>query len=717
LNHRRWRPLFAGGLVVAGMLAVGVSLRAAGTGGAKRTMERINLSSTGAEADAANVSLRELSMSAEGRFVAFASDASNLVAGDDNGVGDVFVRDRLTGTTERVSVGPNGTQANAVSLEPAISADGRFVAFVSPATNLVVDDTNSRTDIFVRDRKLGTTERVSVSESGVEGNGPSEKPPAISADGRFVVFASLASNLVTGDTNGLLDVFLKDRETGSVERISVATGGAQATGGDSGGRRPSISADGNMVAFVSQATNLVSGDTNGVEDVFVRDREAGSTERVSESSFGAQADAATESCSISGNGQFVVFQSSANNLVQNDTHTGGNDIFLRDLLTDTTELINVSSGGEQGTLGSNSFASPAISADGSVVAFYSDAGNLVPNDTNGVADVFLRDRLARTTTRVNVGTDGTQTHDDSDAGLAMSSDGRLIVFRSAASNLLLGDNNGLPDLFLTERSTVPPARIAVFRPTTREWFVRDDDGSPAVVAFGGPGDMPAPADYFGLGRAQIAVYRPSSGEWFLRTDAGTRAIALGVPNAQPVPGDYLGTGRAQVAVFAPATGQWTLRDINGSVAGTVAWGAPDDVPVPADYLGQHRVQFAVFRPTTGEWIIRAGAAVVLPFGGPGDLPVPGDYFDAGRSQLAVFRPTTREWFIRNDDGSTTRIPFGGPGDLPMPADYLKPGKTEIAVYRPSAGAWFIRQGFGSIRVDWGGANDQPLPAPFRVPNP
>src|SRR5205823_5466864 len=214
--------------------------------------------SAGAEANGTSFAP---AISADGRFVAFPSEATNLVPGDTNGVTDVFVRDRRTGTTERVSVSSAGAEANGTSFTPAISADGRFVAFSSDATNLVGRDTNGAVDVFVNDRMTGMTERVSVDSTGAQANAASIEQfcPALSGDGRFVAFESDATNLVPGDTNGVADVFVHDRLTATTERVSVDSAGAQANDKSD---FPAISADGSVVAFVSTASNLVPDDTN-----------------------------------------------------------------------------------------------------------------------------------------------------------------------------------------------------------------------------------------------------------------------------------------------------------------------------------------------------------------------------------------------------------------------------------------------------------------------
>ena len=310
-------------------------------------------------------------ISANGRFVAFASYATNLVPGDTNGVADVFVHDRLTGSTERVSVDSAGNERPTASEAPAISADGRFVAFLSG-------------DVFVHDRQTRTTERMSVDSAGNGGDRSSSRP-AISANGRFVAFDSDATNLVPGDTNMATDVFVHDRQTGVTERVSVDSAGNQVDGPS---YRPALSADGRFVAFESWAPSLVPGDTNSTNDVFVHDRQTRTTERVSVDSAGIEGNAASFNPAISADGRFVVFSSNAANLVSADTN-GVADVFVRDRQTGVTERVSVDSAGNQGD--GHSYP-PAISADGRFVTFASRATNLVPGDTNGTTDVFVRDR-------------------------------------------------------------------------------------------------------------------------------------------------------------------------------------------------------------------------------------------------------------------------------------------------------------------------------------
>ncbi len=261
-----------------------------------------------------------------------------MVPGDTNDSTDVFVHDRHTGTTKRVSVATGGDQADRESYRPTISEDGRYISFMSTATNLVAGDTNGQLDVFLHDQVSGDTTRVSVATGGAQGNDLS-MAPAISADGRHIAFASYATNLVRGDTNHALDVFLHDRITGETVRSSVNTTGMQANNTCSS---PKVSRDGRYVTFESSSTNLVAGDTNQASDVFVHDQTTGATTRANVSTAGSQAnvDSGTSAePAISADGRYLAFVSLANNLVAGDTNNPdpqsftGVDVFVRDQLT------------------------------------------------------------------------------------------------------------------------------------------------------------------------------------------------------------------------------------------------------------------------------------------------------------------------------------------------------------------------------------------------
>lgn len=382
-------------------------------------------------------------ISADGRFVAFSSSSYSLVPWDTNGQRDVFVHDRQTGATTRVSVSSSGRQGNYQSNSAEISADGRFVVFTSLASTLVTGDSNLVEDIFVHDRLTGATTCVSVDSSGAQGNHHSYSP-TISADGRFVAFTSYASNLVPGDTNAKEDIFVHDRQTRETTRVSVDSSGEQ---GNDYSRLSTLSADGRYMAFSSAASNLVPGDSNAVEDAFVHDRLTGTTTRISVDSYGAQGNSISYVPEISADSRFVAFFSLASNLVAGDTNDVW-DIFVHDRNTETTTRVSVDSSGAQSFKHSNN---PSISANGRFVSFSSAASNLVPGDTNGTADIFIHDRQTGTTTRISVDSYGAQGNSSSSVS-AISADGRIVAFESRASNLVMWDTNAASDIFVHQRS-------------------------------------------------------------------------------------------------------------------------------------------------------------------------------------------------------------------------------------------------------------------------
>jgi len=409
---------------------------------AAQSTERVSLDSSGIQGNAAS---GYTSISADGRFVAFPSGASNLVPGDTNHEWDIFVRDRLLGVTERVSVDSFGVQANDYCTDAMISSNGRFVAFESEANNLVAGDTNLRTDIFVHDRQTGITERVSVDSLGVQGNDYSDSA-AISADGRYVVFESESTNLVIGDTNGVEDIFLHDRQTGITERVSVDSYGVQADGMCYSSM---VSRDGRFVAFDSDATNLVAADNNWVGDVFLRDRLAGTTTIISTDSFGVHGNGMSRSPSISADGTHISFHSSADNLVPGDTGPT-RDVFVHEIATSSITRVSVKTGGAE----CNGFShQSSLSADGRIVAFTSWATDLVPGDTNGWGDVFVHDRQTGVTTRISVSTGGVQGNKQTFSyNAACSADGKSIAFAGYANNIVPNDTNGAGDAFVRNRS-------------------------------------------------------------------------------------------------------------------------------------------------------------------------------------------------------------------------------------------------------------------------
>jgi Tol biopolymer transport system component len=409
----------------------------------------IQLASVSASGDAANGDSEDVDVSRTGRLVAFTSVATDLVPADDNELADVFVRDRRADTTILVSAAPDGSVGNSQSGSPSISANGRYVAFDSFASDLVEGDTNDANDVFVRDLDEGTTTLISVDMMG----GPSDSgsgDPSISPDGRYVAFESAATDLVDGEDEPLTsDVFVRDLETGLTTVVSVDVDGA-APDGES--FAPAISRGGTRVAFWSSASDLVSGDTNGFDDIFVRDLVARTTERVSVAADGGDSDQLSRDPDISANGERVAFASRANNLVPDDNNGFVIDIFVRDLTAGTTVRASVDAQG--GDPGDNS-EGPTLSADGNLVAFYSRARDLVePRQGDFVQDVFVRDLAAATTQLLTRDEQGRAPNGHS-SWPAISNNGKVVGFESFAEDLVVGDDNGSSDAFVVRRPTTP----------------------------------------------------------------------------------------------------------------------------------------------------------------------------------------------------------------------------------------------------------------------
>jgi uncharacterized repeat protein (TIGR01451 family) len=443
-----------GAFAVAAVIGAAALLGPASALAAHNVIEPISVAPDGAIGNGSSVAGDHLGdygdMTPDGRFVVFASVASNLVPGDTNGVGDVFVRDRRTGVTERVSVGRKGVEGDGdsnflgISTAPAISDDGRYVAFKSDASNLVKGDRNELTDVFVRDRAAGVTERISGDGGGDD--------PGISPDGNFVAF-------VTFDFDGdfAQDIYLRDRAAGTVERISVSHDGSEVFGTS----EDPVVASGPVVAFASSAANLVADDGESNVDVFVRDLSGPSpmTERVSVSSDEEPAGEfdTSRNPAITGDGRFVAFQSDARNFTAvTQTALFSDDVFVRDRQDGTTVLASPNvAGGEA----SGQSEDPEISADGRFVSFASFASDLIAGtpDPDGelVRDAFVRDLQAGSTEMISVNSahqDATRdgNHDDVGAG-PISADGLVTLMGTQADNLFAGDDNLVNDVYVSDR--------------------------------------------------------------------------------------------------------------------------------------------------------------------------------------------------------------------------------------------------------------------------
>lgn len=455
------------------------------------------------------------SISADGRYVAFNSAADNLSGEDDDAVSDVFVRDLLTSTTIYVSrgTGAAGPPGDANSEFPSISRDGRYVAFDSIADTLSAADNDSHRDVFVRDLQTGATIFVSRATDDSAGDAASSRP-SISGDGRFVAFESDADNLSVEDDDAVSDVFVRDLVAGTTTYVSRATAG---TPGDGHSRDPSISADGQRVAFRSDADSLSSEDNNGVSNVFVRDLGTSSTTYVSRAggAGGTAGDGSSYRPAISADGRHVSFDSSATVLDPADTDATA-DIFVRDLLANTTTYVSRATGLAGEPADADSYDS-SISGDGRYVSFYTLSNNLSDQDDDAQENIFVRDVLAGTTTFASrasgpagVAGDGNSTNS------SISADGRYVAFDSNADSLTADDNNAHYNV-----------------------FVRDVLGPPAL-----PAPPVAPADTAGPALSGRALTR---GNGVIRVSSGGRFRLFCGRYTEPVSGRCGGRSATRVA--------------------------------------------------------------------------------------------------------------------------------------------------------------------------
>ena len=410
-----------------------------GTGGVPRnSIDRVSKDKDGVQGNGPSSAVV---ISESGRFIAFISKASNLTHHPPNGYGQVFVRDRQMGTVELISVNASGKLANSDCTDPGISADGTVVSFATQATNLAANDENSKVDVYVRDRDVPTTELVSVGDAEQLSN-DNAWVPSLSADGQVVAWVSGATNLTANDSDTSYDVFVRDRGAGTTVLASVDSAENKEA---KGSWAPSLSADGSLVVFESFA-ELTSSDNNGYQDIFLRDLDAGQTFLVSVSSGEVQANDFSSGAQISADGTAVAFSSYAAQLVSGDNN-GAQDLFVRDLVAGTTERVSISSTGVETDANSSIFDS-SISGNGLYVAFTSNGETLVGGDNNGLYDIFVRDRLTDETFRVNLDRNGAQTRFDSSDHASISGDGRWVAFVSYDQNLVPGDDNNVSDVFV-----------------------------------------------------------------------------------------------------------------------------------------------------------------------------------------------------------------------------------------------------------------------------
>jgi len=662
-------------------------------------MLSVDLSSSLLATVPGNAASYQPSLSADGRYVAFASVADNLVAGDTNGASDVFVKDLQTGVVQRVSTSTVGVEANAASSHPSLSDDGRYVAFTSEATNLVALDINNSSDVFVKDLLSGALVRASSDALGA-GAGGASYDPSLCPDGRYVAFTSEAEDLVNGDTNNDIDVFVKDLVSGIVTLVSTDSNGAQA---DDDSSQPAMSADGRFVAFTSEAENLVAGDTNETIDVFLKDLLTGAIARVSVDYAGVQGAGSSCNASLSHDGRYVAFLSDAGNLVPIDTNAL-NDAFVKDMQTGSIFRVSTDSNGNQAN---RSTSCAVLSGDGRHVALVTGATNLVANDTNGVDDVFVKNLDTGSLTRVSTDAQGQQTSGVSWStdGPSLSSDGRYVAFASEADNLTADDDNAATDVFVKDRwsaavalvsSTTPhDATPGLYDPNTSLWYLSNTLGSgPADVSFGfgvpGAGWKPIVGDWNGDGVDTVGLYDPIASVFYLR-DSNTSGpadltVAFGLPAGgwTPVVGDWNGDAIDTVGLYDGSASLFYLRNTNsvGAADLVTAFGLPGAgwTPVAGDWNGDGRDSIGLYDSTASRWYLTDSLATgttdcVRSFGPPnaGWLPVAGDWNADQIDTVALFDATNAVWYLAcaHAQQSATTLAFGAPGAgwLPVAGDW------------------------------------------------
>ena len=382
-------------------------------------------------------------LSGNGRYAVFGSDATNLIANDHNGTHDVFVKDRNTGAVERISRRSDGSESQDYSLQPSISDDGRYVAFASDDDLTGAGATTQQ--VYLADRQLGTITLVSHTAGGAPGNG-SAYTPTIDATGAFIAFSSDSSNLVAGDSNGVGDVFRYEVATAAMVLVSTDSSGVQ---GDARSTYQRIAAGGDVIAFGSDATNLDGVDGNGFTDVYVKDLASGVTQRVSVSTTGGDADAVSYLVDLSADGGTVVFNSVATNLVASDGN-GVNDVFARRLAAGITRRVSEPAAGGDTDAASRQ---GLVSGDGRYVAFPSLATNLAGPDPHGVDQVYVKDMQSGAIVRAT----------DTTARIlnlsSVSSDLTYLCFDALGDTLVADDTNGVQDVFVLDATTLAVTRV------------------------------------------------------------------------------------------------------------------------------------------------------------------------------------------------------------------------------------------------------------------
>ena len=395
----------------------------------------------------------------------FSSSATNLDPADGDALFDVYARDRIANTTTLVSraTGAAGPKANGDSFSFSASGDGRKIVFESAATNLDPADADASSDIYMRDLDANTTTLVSRASggAGAKANGRSIFA-SISANGRYVAFSSEATNLSPGDADTQFDVYVRDLAANTTTLVSLASNGAKANDAVTSSGVSGISPDGRYVAFGGSATNLDPADPDEDSDGYIRDLVANTTTLVSRASGpgGANSNSDSFGTSLSTDGSALTFQSQATNLDPADLDNT-RDIFLRDLGGSSTRLVSRASGAD-GVKGNMNSVAAAAADQGRHVAFSSESTNLDPDDTDALRDIFVRDMVQNLTRLVSraSGPEGAKGNAEAENEVLITADGRFVGFDSSATNLNPDDPDAIFDVYVRDVLGAPEVVLA-----------------------------------------------------------------------------------------------------------------------------------------------------------------------------------------------------------------------------------------------------------------
>jgi hemolysin type calcium-binding protein/WD40 repeat protein len=428
-------------------------------------------SDTGIKGDSASFTP---SLSADGTRVGFNSLATNLDPADTDSISDVYVKGPSTGDLTLVSASDTGVKGNGDSFSPSLSADGTKVAFFSFATNLDPADTDSSTDVYVKDLATGDIALASTSDDGTKGNSFSFHP-SLSADATSVAFSSNATNLDPADSDAVTDIYVKNLLTGDVTLASASDSGTKSDGESSSA---SLSADGSSVAFTSHASNLDPADTDAVSDVYVKNLSTGEITLASTSDSGTKGDDISFEASLSGNGERVGFNSLADNLDPVDTDDI-EDVYVKDLSSGDLTLASTS---DTGVKGRDLSVGASLSDDGTKVGFSSFASNLDPADGDGSGDVYVKDLASGDLALASTSEFGVKGNGDSGEA-SLSADGTQVAFSSSATNLDPADADSISDVYVKQIGVA--IEDCTITGTNGDDLLKGTDGDDVICGLGG----------------------------------------------------------------------------------------------------------------------------------------------------------------------------------------------------------------------------------------